>query len=354
MCRDKRAESARTASRFSKYEFATEGSEFMRVLVTGATGFTGGHLCLRLKELGYAVRALVRSPEKAGALEARGVEIAPGDVRDAVSLREACRRCDVVYHIAAAFRKEGIPDSEFHEVNVEGTRRMLEAALEGGVRRFVHCSTVGVHGHIEHPPADENAPFHPGDLYQETKLAGERLARRFFRERGLPGVVFRPVGIYGPGDTRFLKLFRHIKSGRFHMIGSGRALYHLTYIDDLVEGIILCGTREKAVGETYILGGEGYMTLNELVATIARVLGVKVSRMRIPFWPVYAAAFLCEKTFRPLGKEPPIYRRRVDFFRKDRAFDISKAKRELGFRPKVPPEEGLRRTAEWYIEKGLL
>lgn len=326
----------------------------MRVLVTGATGFTGGHLCRRLRETGYGVRALARAPGKAGDLEKRGIEIMPGDLKDEGSLRRAVDDCDIVYHIAAAFRQEGIPDSEFREVNVAGTRRLLDAARNAGVRRFVHCSTVGVHGHIENPPADESAPFRPGDLYQETKLAGELLARDYFRQHRWPGVIFRPVGIYGPGDRRFLKLFRHIKSGKFHMIGSGKPLYHLTYIDDLVDGIILCGTKERAAGQTYILGGEGYMPLNELVTTIARVLGVSISPLRVPFWPVYSAAFICEKVFRPLGLEPPIYRRRVDFFKKDRAFDISKAKRELGFAPGVGPEEGLRKTAEWYLRNGLM
>ncbi|MCX6357863.1 MAG: NAD-dependent epimerase/dehydratase family protein, partial [Candidatus Aureabacteria bacterium] len=239
-------------------------------------------------------------------------------------------------------------------VNVEGTRHMLDASLAAGVKRFVHCSTVGVHGHVEHPPADETAPYHPGDIYQETKLAGEKLALDYIRAKGLPGVVFRPTGIYGPGDTRFLKLFTHIKSGRFHMIGNGNVYYHLTYIDDLVDGIILCGTVKEAPGTIYILGGNEYLTLNEIVGIIAGVLGVKVSRIRIPFRPVYLAAFLCEKAFKPLGIEPPIYRRRVDFFRKDRAFDISKAKRELGFAPKISVREGLRRTADWYVKNGLL
>jgi len=324
------------------------------VLVTGGTGFTGGHLCRRLAELGYQVRALARSPEKAASLVSAGIEIVPGDVKDKASLLRAAMGCDVVYHIAATYRQEGVPEREFWDVNVTGSENMLEAAAHCGVSRFVHCSTVGVHGHIAHPPADESAPYNPGDVYQETKLAGEKLALNYFRTRGLPGVVFRPAGIYGPGDTRFLKLFRHIKSGRFRMIGSGEVFYHLTYIDDLVDGILLCGTKKEALGNIYILGGERAMTLNELVRTIADILDARVSRLRIPFAPVYAAAFLCEKLCKPFGIEPPIYRRRVDFFRKDRAFDISKAKRELGYNPKISPREGLKRTAEWYVKNGLM
>lgn len=324
------------------------------VLVTGGTGFTGGRLCLKLAERGFRVRTVARDPEKAEGLSKAGIEVLRGDLKDPASLRRAAEGREVVYHIAALFRTEGVPDSEFREVNALGTLRMLEAALEGGARRFVHCSTVGVHGHVTEVPSNEDSPLAPGDIYQETKLEGEKLAREFFRERGLPGVVFRPAGIYGPGDMRFLKLFRSIASGRFRMIGSGNALYHLTYIDDLTDGIILCGTRREALGGVYILGGERYVTLREFAATIAEALGVRLSRVRIPFAPVYAAAFLCEKACRPLRIEPPIFRRRVDFFRKDRAFDISRARRALGYAPRVGLREGIRRTADWYRAQGLL
>ena len=111
----------------------------------------------------------------------------------------------------------------------------------------MHCSTVGVQGEIEDPPAKETAPYKPGDHYQESKMEGEKLALRFFEEHDFEGVVVRPVGIYGPGDTRFLKLFKFINNGRFRMIGKGDVLYHLTYVEDLVDGIILAGEKDKAV-----------------------------------------------------------------------------------------------------------
>jgi nucleoside-diphosphate-sugar epimerase len=325
-----------------------------KILVTGGTGFTGGHLCRRLAAVGHRVRAVVRSPEKAASLSSSGVEVVRGDLTDGASLARAAEGCEVVYHIAATYRQEGLPEKEFWDVNARGTEKMLEAAVRCGVGRFVHCSTVGVHGHIARPPAGEEYPYGPGDVYQESKLAGEKIALEYIRGGKIPGVIFRPTGIYGPGDLRFLKLFRHIKSGRFRMIGKGEVRYHLTYIDDLVDGIILCGTRREALGNIYILGGKEALTLNEFTALIADILGVRVSRLHIPFAPVYAAAFLCEKVCKPLGIEPPIYRRRVDFFRKNRAFDISKAKRELGYCPKVSTAEGLRRTAEWYVNHGLM
>ena len=325
-----------------------------KVLVTGATGFTGGALVRRLASHNAPVRALVRDQARAAPLADVGVEVVQGDLCDPASLREAMRGVGVVYHIAALYRQQGVEPGLFREVNAAAVQHLLDAAIEAGVSRFVHCSTVGVHGHIEQPPAAEDAPFAPGDLYQESKLEGERIAARYMAEGRLPVTIFRPAGIYGPGDLRFLKLFRGIKRGRFPMIGDGQVFYHLVYIDDLVDGIIRCGTVDEAIGETFILAGPEYMTLNELVATVAEGVGGRPPWLRIPLAPVYAAAALCEAVCRPLGLEPPLHRRRVDFFTKSRAFDIAKARRELGYAPRVSVREGVARTGAWYAEQGLL
>jgi len=259
-----------------------------------------------------------------------------------------------VYHIAATYREAGQPDSAYRAINVEGTKNVLDAARAGGARRVVHCSTGGVHGHIANPPANEDAPFNPGDVYQDTKLEAEQLARDYGRANGLDVVVARPIGIYGPGDTRFLRMFRGLARGRFPMIGSGRAFYHLTFIDDLVEGFRLCGTVQAAMGRTYILAGPRYTTLEELVRMVASELKVKPPRVHLPVWPFWTAGLLCELICVPLRIEPPIYRRRVDFYTKSRAFDTRRARTELGFAPKVDLDEGIRRTAEWYRSEGLL
>jgi dihydroflavonol-4-reductase len=330
----------------------------MKVLVTGATGFTGGHLATALAKRGAQVRALVRPKSLArfatseGA--AAGVAALPGDLTDAEAVRQAADGVEVVYHVAATYREAGQPDAAYRAVNVEGTRHVLEAALALGARRVVHCSTGGVHGHIEHPPANEDAPFSPGDVYQETKLEAEQLAREFGRARGLDVVVARPIGIYGPGDTRFLKMFRGIARGRFPMLGPGEVFYHLTYIDDLVEGLRLCGEVPAAAGRTYLLAGPTYTTLNELAATMARELGVRPPRWRLPVWPFWTAGLLCEMICVPLRIEPPLYRRRVDFYTKSRAFDTTRARQELGYAPRVELADGIRRTIAWYREQGLL
>lgn len=328
----------------------------MKVLVTGVTGFTGGHLARDLQRRGQAVRGLVRraSLPRAANLRADAVEVALGDLTDPASLASACAGVDLVYHIAATYREAGQADAVYRAINVDGTKFLLEAALAAGVRRFVHCSTGGVHGHVERPPADEDAPFAPGDIYQRTKLEAELAAAEFGRRHPIEVVVARPIGIYGPGDTRFLKMFRGLARGRFPMLGSGRVFYHLTFIDDLVEGLRLCGELPQAAGRVYLLAGPECTTLAELVQLVARELGVRPPHGRWPVWPVWVAGALCELACVPLGIEPPLYRRRVDFYRKSRAFDISRARAELGYNPAVRLQEGIRRTADWYRAQGLL
>lgn len=330
----------------------------MRVLVTGATGFTGGHLARTLAAGGTDVRALVRpkSLEKpeAGVLRAMGVQVVAGDLTDAARVQAACEGCEVVYHIAATYREAGQPDSAYTAINVEGTRHVLEGAQAAGARRVVHCSTGGVHGHIEHPPANEDAPFGPGDVYQETKLAAEQLARAFGQRGGLEVAIVRPIGIYGPGDTRFLKMFRGIARGRFPILGGGRVFYHLTFISDLVNGFRLAASRPEAAGRTYIIGGPEYTTLNELAERMARAVNGKPPWIRLPAWPFWLAGAACEMVCVPLRIEPPLYRRRVDFYTKSRAFDTTRARQELGYEPQVSLDEGLRITADWYRARGWL
>ncbi len=320
----------------------------MKVLVTGATGFTGGHLARRLAAAGDHVRVLVRRPEQAEGWRLHDTEVVVGDLTDADSLKAACAGVDVVYNIGALYRTAGLAPSTYRAVNAEGVATLIRAAAEASARRVVHCSTVGVHGDVEHPPANEDAPLSPGDIYQITKVEGERLATRAADECGIELVIARPTGIYGPGDRRLLKLFGGVARGRFLMLGAGDIFYHLTYVEDLCDGFRLCGTVPCASGRTYILAGGEATTLQTLIDITAEVAGVRPPRLRLPVWPFWVAGAVCEAVCSPLGISPPIYRRRVDFFTKSRAFDISRARAELGFAPAVDLREGIRRTLEWY------
>jgi len=322
--------------------------------VTGATGFTGGHLARALVAQGRQVRALVRDKGRASALAAAGIELVEGDLRDAASLQRAVSGVARVYNIAAMYREAGLPADTYRAVNAVAVRELIVAAKRAGVRRVVHCSTVGVHGDVEHPPANEDAPLRPGDVYQETKLEGEVLARQTGIEQGIDVTIARPTGIYGPGDKRLLKMFRGVARGRFPILGGGEIYYHLTYIDDLVEGFRRCGEEPGGAGRTYILAGAEVTTLNELVAITADVAGVKPPTLHLPVWPVWTAGAVCEALCAPFGIEPPLYRRRVDFFTKSRAFDISRARVEIHYAPQIGLREGIRRTLDWYRSQGWL
>ncbi len=324
------------------------------VLVTGATGYTGSHLARALLRRGARVRALVRIPSRATELIEAGAELSEGDLKSDEALARAIEGTSVIFNVAALFREAKFPDAEYVAVNAEAPRKIMELAAAAGVRRVIHCSTIGVHGGVNGKPADEDAPFEPGDIYQTTKLAGEFAVREESERLGVPLTVVRPASIYGPGDRRMLKLFAGVAHRRFPMIGSGEVLLHPVYIDDLVDGMLLAATREEAIDRTYILGGNSALSLNEIVRIVAELADVPPPRFHIPVWPVFLAAALCEAVCVPLRIEPPLYRRRVAFFTKSRSFDISRARRELGYTPRFSWREGAERTFTWYRTAGWL
>ncbi|MCB9107468.1 MAG: NAD(P)-dependent oxidoreductase [Anaerolineales bacterium] len=319
-----------------------------KVLVTGGTGFTGSYLVKRLLSENYEV---ITVDNQKGfffdELRDLGANVTIGSVTDKQLMDELTKDCDIVHHLAAAFRKINLPKEVYWDVNVNGTKYLLEAALKYNVKKFVYCSTCGVHGNVLNPPAPETAPITPADYYQYTKYKGEEVAQEFI-QKGLDITILRPAAIYGPGDPeRWVMLFKRVSPGRFWMFGDGKATYHPLYIDNLVEAFMLASERKESAGQTYLIADEHYYTLNELVRAIGKVLGTNVSVHHVPFWPLWTAAFACEMVCTPLKISPPLFRRRVDWFRQNRAFDISKAKRELGYQPKVDLLTGLSRTAQW-------
>lgn len=324
-----------------------------KVLVTGGTGFLGTHLVQSLVDDGIPVRVLTRSTGRARELDPR-VDIVEGSVSDARACARAMQGINVVFHLAAAYREPGISDDTYRRVHVGGTRQLLELSLDQPIESFVHCSTVGVLSHIENPPADETWPHSPGDIYQETKSEAEKLALAFQKTHDFPLTVARPTPIYGPGDMRLFKLFDLISRRRFLFLGSGNVFYHMVYVDDLVRGLRLLSENPRAIGEVFILGGGEVNTLNELTGLIADELGVPRPRLHIPAWPVQILGSVVERICIPLGIEPPIYRRRVDFFTKSRSFSIDKARTLLGYEPEVSIEDGVKRSIQWYRDNGHL
>ncbi len=327
----------------------------MKVLVTGGTGFTGKALVRRLLDEKHQVVALdYKEGLKTAELREWGAEVIIGSVTDPEVVNRCMQGVECVQHLAAAFRELNVDDSYYRHVNVEGTRNVLEAALHAGVRKFVYCSTCGVHGNVDHPPAGEDAPIQPADYYQRTKYEAEPVALDYIA-KGLPVVILRPAAIYGPGDPeRFYMIFKRVASGRFPMFGSGRTLYHPLYVENLVDAHMLAMEPGKGVGEAYLIADENYYAIEDIVREVGRALDVEVEIPHYPVWPVVLAGHICEKLCRPFKITPPIFPRRVDWYRQNRAFKIDKAKRDLGYAPRVPLAEGLRLTAEWYRKEGYL
>jgi len=325
----------------------------MQILLTGATGYTGGQLMRALLQRGHRVRALVRNAQQAPAVEDAGAEAFVGQITSETDFVRAARGCDQIHHIAAVFRTAGHADRYYYDVNVGAVHNAIKAARVNGCERLIHCSTVGVHGHVADPPAAETYRFAPGDVYQRTKLQGELEVADACR-RGLPAVIVRPSPIYGEGDLRLLKLFRAIRLRRFVMVGSGEPKLHLVHISDLVNGFLLCSRERAALGQVFIIAGPDAPTLNSLVSAIAGEVGVPTPRLHIPFTPLYVASWMCEKLCVALRVDPPLHRRRVSFFANHREFDDSKARRELGYRPTVGFRVGVGRLARWYVDTGRL
>jgi dihydroflavonol-4-reductase len=328
----------------------------MRLLITGGTGFIGSGTALRARALGHEVRVtgLQRTPAEAANVErlrAAGVEVTLADLEGLAASPGQLEGVDAVLHLAAAQHEMNVPDAHFRAVNVRGTEALVNACLRAGVGRFVHGSTIGVHGRCQ-GRIDEATPTTPDNIYGQTKLEAEQMALTRAGEQKV--AVIRITETYGPGDRRLLKPFKSIKAGQFLVVGNGRNLHQPIYVDDLVDLLLLAASHEAARGEVLLSAGKEAVTTDQMIGAIAAAVGKATPRLRVPLAPVAAAAFLLETTLRPLGIQPPLHRRRIDFFRKSFRLDGSKAQRLLGFVPKTGFSEGAAQTARWYEQAGEL
>lgn len=327
------------------------------VFITGASGFVGGHLAHRLLAEGANVSLLLRpssSNELKESYTKLGAHIVTGDLKDRELLFSALTNQRFVFHCAALYREAKFPDSEYFKVNVDGSKNVLDAAAEANVGRVVHTSTIGVHSHIQHPPASESEPYLPTDVYQESKVEAEKYALSLLASGKVKGAVLRPAMIWGEGDKRFLKLFRGISKQKLPIIGTGKTWTHWIYVQDLVDAYLLAAQKEEAIGQLYIVAGRRPVLLEEVFQQIAALAGVSVLPIRIPAWPIQALGSVVETLCKPFGIEPPLHRRRCDFFVKNRWFDTSKIQSELGFTPRYDFTEEAKIIFEWYKNQGWL
>ncbi|HEX2991781.1 MAG TPA: NAD(P)-dependent oxidoreductase [Anaerolineales bacterium] len=317
----------------------------MRILITGAGGFIGSHLVDSQLAKGFDVRAvdlhldLLRHADGHPRLAAVG-----GDITDEKLVERLVEGVDVVYHLASAHLDVSLPDEHYRRVNVGATLSLLDAARQAGVKRFVHCSSVGVIGDVEHPPADEVTNCHPTNIYERTKLEGERAALDFWRRTGFPVVVARPAWVYGPRCPRTAKLIRTISKGRFPIFGSGKNMRHPIYISDAVRGLELCAETPGIEGEVFILAGEEPVEARQLVQVIGQELNTRTRNVQLPIFLGQWGGLALELLFKPLGKQPPFSRRSMDFFLKHNAYSIAKAKHRLNYQPQVDLRTGIQKT----------
>ena len=330
-------------------------------LITGATGLLGSHIAEQLRRAGRPVRALVRPASDTGFLDALGVEKAVGDVTDPHTLANAMRGVETVYHAAAQVGDWG-PWSRFVAVTIDGTRNMLAAARDAGVKRFLHVSSISAHGHPDGDGLvlDETAPLgvnlHRWSYYSRAKVQAEQLAWQAWRDGKVPLTVIRPSWLYGPRDRASLpRLIRAIRAGKGKLIGSGTNRLNLTYAGNVAEGCILAATSENALGESYDLSNDGVITQAEYLNKIAECIGAKPVARKVPYRVARTAAFLMELFGHALGrKKPPLVTRYVVWLIGRKCFfSADKARTQLGWKPTVGYDEGIETAVKWCLDNAV-
>lgn len=326
----------------------------MRALVTGATGLVGSRLAGRLIERRDVTKALVRDHTKGKSLANMGVTLAQGDLRDPQSLQAAMENFDVVYHCAAqvALPHQGNRE-HLIKTNVEGTKNLLEAAIQASVKRFVFVSSVAVYGGLSEIGIEENAPHRANGYYSESKILAEKTVRELEEKSKIEVVILRPCVIYGPGDLNFLpRIMELLLKGRFPLVSGGAQLLDLVYVDDVVDALLLAGTRTNAAGQAYNVTDGATRTLREIIDMLSRVLGQPLKTIRVPYTLALAFSALSVAWSRLAhpSEEPLISPLAVRTMNRPHHYSIKKIRDELEYEPKISLEHGLERTLSWYYD----
>jgi len=327
-------------------------------LVTGATGFIGSHLVRALVARGRRVRCLVRDRARASALEDPLVELRQGDLQDAGFVARSLHGVSRVFHLVGGGKvsaMSGAGLATLRAANVAPLDAMLRGARGADLRCFVHFSSISAMGVQLDVRLDEESPCRPGTPHEFVKLESEQLALDAWRE-GVPVVVLRPSMTYGPADTRseIPKLVRLAQRGIVPLFGGGEGLVPWVYISDVIAATLAAAESAHAVGRTYIVAGEDSYRFADIVQAIAHALGRRRGGVRIPraiAWPAFAAA---EAGASMLGREPVFTRHRLASLCGQRTLNIERARRELGYSPRVNLREGMTCAVRWYVANGLV
>lgn len=330
----------------------------MRVLVTGASGFLGGHLIEELVRRGYGVRGMVRDLRKASSLRDLDVEVVYGDLIRHETLSEAVRGIDAVIHLAAYYTFTGTKKS-YMLVNVDGTRALAQAALKSGVKRFIYCSSTEAIGPVKNPPGNEDTPPNPQFEYGRSKLLAEQVVKEL-GNLGLEYTIVRPSGMYGPrnvDDVAYWFIITVAKGGILSkfMIGNGEYLVQFAHVRDVVQGFTLVLEKpDVSIGQTYIISDERAYTYREVYKIISQILGKKPPKIKLS--PKIAKFLLTfTEAYDKIRKGENLILRKsiVDAVTTHRAYSINKAKKELGYKPQYDLKRGLEETIKWYRDNGF-
>lgn len=323
----------------------------MDILITGGNGLLGHHLVAALQDRGDRPRVLALPSDDTSWLDQRGVAVFRGDITRSHTLTEPIEGVEAVFHLAGMM---GLwrPMEDYHAVNVTGTENVCRAALELGVRRLVHVSSWTVYGMALGEPAREEFPMRPfREPYAVTKAAGDRVVQRWIGEHKLPAVIVRPGTFFGPGDRlHFGRMADRIAAGRGVVIGGGDNALPFVYVTDVVQGLLLALDKQSAVGRAYNISNDSPLTQQAFLSAIADELGVRAPRLHVPYPALYAAGSLAEGCAALIRsqRKPPVTRLGVKLFGTDNRHAIDRARRELGYSPKVSLREGVSLSAAWY------
>jgi nucleoside-diphosphate-sugar epimerase len=329
----------------------------VKVLVTGAAGFLGGHLVDMLLERGDEVRAMVRPVDDASRLrKLDGVEVVLGDLVDRDSLERAVQGTQRVYNVAAKTGPWGL-EKDYDAVNVWGVADLITASMDAGVQRIVHTSSITVYGHHLKGIVTEDQPFHAEDNpYSRTKIAGEKMIADFVKERGAPVVIVRPAWIYGPRDSAsFGRFVAMVDSGKGFMISSGKNIVPVVYVRDVAQGLIKAGdASDEVIGKAFTIADDRRVTQAEYLNTIADFLGVPTISRKIPYFPLISAGRSAELVWKAMGRRnaapPPVTTYGVTLLGGNQEFSIEKAQCELGYNPEYDVIRGVFEGVNWYLK----
>jgi nucleoside-diphosphate-sugar epimerase len=324
-----------------------------KYLITGATGFVGGHIAEACAARGHGVRALARAGSDASALERAGVEIIRGDVTDPSAIQRALDGVDVVVHCAAKVGDSG-PVEEYRTVNVEALRSLIDACRSRPLKRFIHMSSLGVYEAKHHHGTDESEPLPATHLdgYTQTKVEADRLAQEYQKKYRMPLVILRPGFVYGPRDRVVLpNLIKRMTSGKVHYLGGDRRALNTIYIGNLIEAVFLAAEKPEAIGQIYNLTDGEFVSKRRFFESVSDGMGLRRSKQILPRWLAALVVRQVERQMRRAiakGKKPLLTPAQFKFLLLNLDFSIEKAKKELGYKPRFTFEEGMRETLAWY------